>query len=145
MTAAESVAAAATFLWLGMVLAISFLETPLKFRGPRRHGAHGLGIGRLVFKALNAIELVLAALILVALVAGSPATGAVVGLAAAGTVRASLFGPPLRRRPGGGGRPAFARPLRLRRARSGQGDRAARRRNRTVRLVLTLSQVGTGS
>jgi len=29
-----SVATAVTFVWLGMVLAISFLETPLKFRAP---------------------------------------------------------------------------------------------------------------
>jgi hypothetical protein len=28
------VAAALSFVWLGMVLAISFLETPLKFRAP---------------------------------------------------------------------------------------------------------------
>ena len=29
-----AVATAATFVWLGMVLAISFLEAPLKFRAP---------------------------------------------------------------------------------------------------------------
>jgi len=34
MNAAASVAVAATFVWLGMVLAISFLEAPLKFRAP---------------------------------------------------------------------------------------------------------------
>ena len=82
MSGAESVAAAASFLWLGMVLAISFLETPLKFRAPGVTVRIGLGIGRLVFRALNAIEVGLAALVLVALVAGSPQPGAVVPLAA---------------------------------------------------------------
>jgi len=33
MNPAWAVAVAATFVWLGMVLAISFLEAPLKFRG----------------------------------------------------------------------------------------------------------------
>lgn len=56
------------FTWLGMVLAISFLEAPLKFRAPGVTLAVGLGIGRLVFRALNAIELGLAAVLVVALV-----------------------------------------------------------------------------
>ena len=34
MDAAVAVAVAAVFVWLGMVLAISFIETPLKFRAP---------------------------------------------------------------------------------------------------------------
>ena len=50
-----------TFVWLGMVLAISFLEAPLKFRAPDVTVGIGLGIGRLVFRALNAVEAVLAA------------------------------------------------------------------------------------
>jgi hypothetical protein len=29
-----AIAGAAAFVWLGMVLAISFLEAPLKFRAP---------------------------------------------------------------------------------------------------------------
>jgi hypothetical protein len=51
--------AAAAFTWLGMVLAISFLEAPLKFRAPGVTVPLGLGIGRLVFTALNRVELVL--------------------------------------------------------------------------------------
>jgi hypothetical protein len=43
-----------------MVLAISFLEAPLKFRAPGVDLRIGLGIGRLVFRALNAVEVVLA-------------------------------------------------------------------------------------
>jgi hypothetical protein len=58
-----SVAVAAVFVWFGMVLAISFLEAPLKFRAPGVTLQVGLGIGRLVFRALNTCELVLAALI----------------------------------------------------------------------------------
>lgn len=51
------------FIWLGAVLAISFLETPLKFRAPDITIPLGLGIGRLVFRALNVAELIFAALI----------------------------------------------------------------------------------
>ncbi|GAB3802555.1 hypothetical protein ACFOX0_05740 [Micromonospora zhanjiangensis] len=54
---------AVPFVWLGMVLAISFLETPLKFRAPGITVPLGLGIGRLVFRVLNAAELVLAAIL----------------------------------------------------------------------------------
>ncbi|MEV0679148.1 hypothetical protein AB0I60_21770 [Actinosynnema sp. NPDC050436] len=55
-----------------MVLAISFLEAPLKFRAPGVTVVVGLGIGRIVFRALNAAEVVLSAVVLVAAVAGSP-------------------------------------------------------------------------
>jgi hypothetical protein len=68
-----AVATAATFVWLGMVLAISFLEAPLKFRAPGVTTVLGLGIGRLVFRALNVAEVVLALVVVVALVlAGVP-------------------------------------------------------------------------
>ena len=60
MTAALATAAAATFVWLGMVFAISFIEAPLKFRAPGVSLQIGLGIGRLVFRALNAAEVLLA-------------------------------------------------------------------------------------
>lgn len=60
---------AVPFIWLGMVLAISFLETPLKFRAPGITVPVGLGIGRLVFRALNAAELVLAVALTLALLA----------------------------------------------------------------------------
>lgn len=70
-----AVAVAAIFIWLGMVLAISFLEAPLKFRAPGVTIPLGLGIGRLVFRALNSCEAVLAAVVVVALVIGEPSTG----------------------------------------------------------------------
>jgi len=56
---------AAAWLWLGMVLAISFLEAPLKFRVLDLRA--GLAVGRLVFKALNSVEVLLALAVLVAL------------------------------------------------------------------------------
>jgi hypothetical protein len=59
-----------TFLWLGMVLAISFIEAPLKFRAPGVTIPLGLGIGRLVFRALNAAEAVLAAVVIAAVLLG---------------------------------------------------------------------------
>ena len=70
-----AVAVAALFVWLGMVLAISFLEAPLKFRAPGVTIPLGLGIGRLVFRALNTCEAVLAAVIVIALVIGTPTAG----------------------------------------------------------------------
>lgn len=60
--------AAAAFTWLGMVLAISFLETPLRFRAPGITVSLGLGIGRLVFRALAVAELALAVAFTLALV-----------------------------------------------------------------------------
>lgn len=61
---------AVALIWFGMVLAISFLEAPLKFRAPGITVQLGLGIGQLVFRALNMCEVVLAALVAVGLVAG---------------------------------------------------------------------------
>lgn len=58
---------AVPFVWFGMVAAISLLEAPLKFQAPGITTALGLGIGRLVFGALNAVELVLLALLTLAL------------------------------------------------------------------------------
>ncbi|HTV17207.1 MAG TPA: hypothetical protein VMG12_01010 [Polyangiaceae bacterium] len=54
------------FLWAGLVLGLSFVETPLKFRAPGITRELGLGIGRLVFATLNRIELVLAVAVLLA-------------------------------------------------------------------------------
>jgi len=83
MSAAVAVAVALTFVWLGMVLAISFLEAPLKFRAPGVTLPIGLGIGRLVFRALNGVEVILAAGILAAIGAGSPSASAIAATAAA--------------------------------------------------------------
>ena len=61
------VAAAATLIWLGMVLAISFLEAPLKFRAKGLELPVGLAIGRIVFRALNIAEVIWAVVIAVCL------------------------------------------------------------------------------
>lgn len=50
------VAVIAVFLWIGFVGAISFMEAWLKFRAPGVTIPLGLGIGRLVFTALNIVE-----------------------------------------------------------------------------------------
>ena len=52
-----AVAAAVTFVWLGTVLGISFLEAPLKFRAPGVTLPIGLGIGRLVFDSIQHSDL----------------------------------------------------------------------------------------
>lgn len=78
MIVAQLLQVALPFLWLGMVAAISLIETPLKFRAPGMTVPLGVGIGRLVFKAMNRVELVLCAvLVLVAFVATESAASAV--------------------------------------------------------------------
>jgi hypothetical protein len=83
VSAASAVAVAAEFVWLGMVVAISFIETPLKFRAPGVTLPIGLGIGRLVFRNLNGCELLLAGLVAVAFVVDAPAVRAVVAASVA--------------------------------------------------------------
>jgi hypothetical protein len=80
--APAAVATAVVFVWLGIVLAISFLEAPLKFRAPGVDIPIGLGIGRIVFRALNRIEIALALFALAAIVVGRP-TGSIAALTAA--------------------------------------------------------------
>lgn len=72
ISAGPAVAAAATFIWLGMVLAISFLEAPLKFRAPGVTLPIGLAIGRLVFRALNGAEVAFAVVIVAAVALSRP-------------------------------------------------------------------------
>lgn len=48
------------FGWLGMVVAISLLEAPLKFQADGVSREEALAIGQLVFPALNVVEVVLA-------------------------------------------------------------------------------------
>ncbi|HUH53726.1 MAG TPA: hypothetical protein VLZ31_06780 [Microbacteriaceae bacterium] len=52
-------------LWFGMVFAIAFIEAPLKFQAPGITIPLGLGIGRLVFAALNISEAVILILLLI--------------------------------------------------------------------------------
>jgi hypothetical protein len=70
VSAGPAIAVAVAFVWLGMLLAISFLEAPLKFRAPNVTLQIGLGIGRLVFRALNTVEVVFALVIAAVLAVG---------------------------------------------------------------------------
>jgi hypothetical protein len=88
VNAAPAVAAAAAFVWLGMVLAISFIEAPLKFRAPGVTLVIGLGIGRLVFRALNVCEVVFAVLMLASFAVRPP--GMAIGVATGVAVVALL-------------------------------------------------------
>ena len=47
---------AITFVWVGLLLGLAFIETPLKFQAPGITKALALGIGKLVFATLNKIE-----------------------------------------------------------------------------------------
>ena len=87
-----AVAGAAVFVWLGMVLAISFLEAPLKFRAPGVTIPLGLGIGRIVFRALNIAEAALAVVVVVAVATGGPDAGVIVPTALAVAVLAVQLG-----------------------------------------------------
>ncbi|WP_277632918.1 hypothetical protein [Avrilella dinanensis] len=64
MKITDKIAISSVYLWLGFVLAISFLEAWLKFQAPGITIPLGLGIGRLVFFALNKTEWFFAVLIL---------------------------------------------------------------------------------
>jgi len=83
VSTATAVAVAITFVWLGMVLAISFLEAPLKFRAPNVTLQIGLGIGRLVFRALNTVEAGFAVVILAIAATGALPARIVVALSLA--------------------------------------------------------------
>lgn len=82
MSPARVLAVVVTFVWVGMATAISFLEAPLKFSAPGVTLQIGLGIGRLVFRVLNRIELVFAVILLTVMVVEAP-SAAVVGYALA--------------------------------------------------------------
>lgn len=68
---------ALTFVWLGLLLGISFIETPLKFRAPDIDVPRALGIGRLVFGALNIVEIGLAAALMLLVIQREAAAGQV--------------------------------------------------------------------
>ncbi|GAA5162444.1 hypothetical protein GCM10023321_48050 [Pseudonocardia eucalypti] len=101
MNAASALTAASSLVWLGMVLGISFLEAPLKFRAPGITLPLGLGIGRLVFRALNRVELALLVVLLAAVAIARPGPAAVAGVGALALLLAAqliLVRPRLNRR-----------------------------------------------
>jgi hypothetical protein len=84
-----------------MILAISFLEAPLKFRAPGVTLPLGLDIGRLVFRALNRVEMLFAAAVTATVAAGDPPASLVVPAAVTPAVLAVqllLIRPGLNRR-----------------------------------------------
>ncbi|MGO9381396.1 MAG: hypothetical protein ACLP4W_04720 [Mycobacterium sp.] len=92
MSTGSAIVVAVTFVWLGMVLAISFLEAPLKFRAPNVTLQIGLGIGRLVFRALNTVEVGFALIIAAVVTAGPiPARVAVALSVAVATLAIQLI------------------------------------------------------
>jgi asparagine N-glycosylation enzyme membrane subunit Stt3 len=83
MDAVPAVQTAITFVWLGMVLGISFLEAPIKFRAPGITIELGVGIGRLVFRALNIVECVFALVLIASLALAWPPAPLTVSLVVA--------------------------------------------------------------
>jgi hypothetical protein len=65
-----SLACIITFVWVGFLAAISFMEAPVKFTAPSLTIAVGLDVGRHVFAALNKVEWVFIALSIILLFAG---------------------------------------------------------------------------
>ncbi|MEL0627080.1 hypothetical protein V6245_09000 [Salinibacterium amurskyense] len=88
-------------IWLGLIIGISFLETPLKFQAPGITLELGLGIGRVVFFAMNTTALVLAALLTLAMIrprATRAQWGVLIGLWAVLLTQILVIRPPLNAR-----------------------------------------------
>ncbi len=64
-----------TFIWIGFISAISFMESWLKFKAPGISLPLGLGIGKIVFRALNRVESFLAIIILAGLLYSKQTAG----------------------------------------------------------------------
>ncbi|MCE5289805.1 MAG: hypothetical protein LLG14_11255 [Nocardiaceae bacterium] len=92
MSASTHVATAVVFVWIGLIVGISFIEAPLKFRAPGVTIPIGLAIGRLVFRAINSVEAVLSVVLIIALGTGSPGTPAMIALGVAiASLAAQIF------------------------------------------------------
>lgn len=70
-------------IWLGMILGVSFVATPLKFQAPSVSLEIGLDIGRLVFGVFNKIEIVLAFLMVVLVLMSKQMDGFIIALGTA--------------------------------------------------------------
>jgi len=94
MSTGAAIAVAVTCVWLGMVAAISLLEAPLKFRAPNVTMQIGLGIGGLVFRVLNTVQVGFAAVLVAVISAVGVARGTpariVVAFSVAFAVRAKV-------------------------------------------------------
>ncbi len=88
-------------LWLSMVVGVSVLEAPIKFRASRVTLAVGLDIGPLIFKALNGVEIILLVVLSAAYYAARQATTALILLGSVATVltiQVVVVRPPLTKR-----------------------------------------------
>lgn len=54
-------------IWLGLIIGISFIEAPLKFQAPGLTQKVALGLGNLVFNALNKVEMFFSMVMLIIL------------------------------------------------------------------------------
>ena len=73
-------------VWLGLIIAIDLIEAPLKFQAPGITIPLGLGIGRLVFAAMNVVEVAIAVLLVLALLRPRPARSVVMTAGAIGVL-----------------------------------------------------------
>jgi hypothetical protein len=73
-------------LWLGLLLGVSFLATPVKFLAPSLTLPVALNVGRQTFAVFNRVEWVLIALLAVLLIAGTRTSAAVAGFIVAAAV-----------------------------------------------------------
>jgi hypothetical protein len=71
-------------LWAGMVIGISFIEAPVKFRAPTLSRTVALDVGRTVFHASQLVQAGLGVLVLAAALVGRAARRVWLYLAAAG-------------------------------------------------------------
>lgn len=80
MKASEGIRKTFAIFWLGFFMAISFLETPLKFTAPGITMAQGVAIGHVVFGALNKAEWIFLIVIIATCIKHFPDRGAVVAM-----------------------------------------------------------------
>lgn len=63
MRSRDSLLILATALWLGMLIGVSFLATPVKFQAPSLDLPTALEVGRVTFALFNRVEWIAAALL----------------------------------------------------------------------------------
>ncbi len=66
---------AVALLWLGLLIGVAFLATPVKFLAPSLKMAVALDVGRHTFAAFSKVEWLCAAALLLALIGGSTRLG----------------------------------------------------------------------
>ncbi|MCO5063373.1 MAG: hypothetical protein M9924_03045 [Rhizobiaceae bacterium] len=88
----EAIIAFVTTLWLGLLIGVSFLATPVKFRAPTLELPVALDVGRVTFEFFSKVELGLSALLLVCLFVFRPgALRALLGVLLVAIVVAEAF------------------------------------------------------